>query len=104
MSVFSKFLRKHSDDLRSIGDIFSTVFAALPMNKDDKAKVKDAVSSIQSAADNIAKSIAAVEKATDVKLPKADVEKAVRQVVADILPGLVAEVVAKHIAPKEPEA
>jgi len=97
MSVFSKFLSKHANDLRNIGDVVGTLFRAIPMSREDQALVQTALDTIGSAAGNIDRSIRAVEKATDVKVSKADVEAAVKKTLADILPGLVGEVVKGHL-------
>lgn len=99
MSFFSKFLGKHSNELRTIGNVLSTAFSLLPMTPDDKEKISGAIQGLHEAADSIEKSVKSVEKAGDVKIDKAALENAVSAVLPDLVAAAVAEAM-KHVVSK----
>lgn len=53
MSQLSNFLKKHSGELHSIGDIFMSVLSALPLDPADKTAAIAAVTELHDAADRI---------------------------------------------------
>lgn len=93
MSIKS-FVSSHSAALHAIGDILSTVAAIVPLAPDDRAKVADAVTAVKSSAKSIETTVKAVSGASNVNVDK----DAVKAVVAEVAPSLIAELVASELA------
>lgn len=90
MSHLSKFLRKHSGELSTAATLFGTLLRILPIDPRDREAAEEAVESLHKSAASIKDSIAKVEKATDVKVSKADVKAAVEAIVPDLVAAAVA--------------
>lgn len=81
---FATFMEKHSGELRFIASTLETVVSHLPIDQQDKSRLTEGLSSLQSAAGNIAAGAAALSGATvEVVVAKEDIVTAVREVVEE---------------------
>lgn len=87
---FKSFLTKHSGELSKVATVLGTILSALPVERQTRENAEEAINSLHASADSIAK---AAKSVADVKVSKADVEKAVA---AAALP-LIEQLVVQHV-------
>ena len=63
---FRKFIGKHSDELATVTDVLGLVVSALPIEPQDKRKVKDALAKLERASESLADAAGRMEKETTV--------------------------------------
>lgn len=85
LTGIGKFLGGYAGELRALVSVVSTLLPALPINRQDKAKVDEILDNLKEAADRV-EAAAPSANPTKVTVKKSDVEAAV----AAILPGIVA--------------
>ena len=65
MSKFSSFLRKHSVELKALGDVLQTIALGVALDPKDKANVQVAIDAFHDASESIKASIPKVKEAED---------------------------------------
>lgn len=85
LSGIAKFLSHYAGELLAITGTVRTITSALPLGRDDKAKIDAALAELEKGASNVAKSAPAFNE-NKVTIKRSDVEAAV----AKVLPGIVA--------------
>lgn len=84
------FVTHYGNEIRSISNMVSLLLPALPIGAQDRKRVTDILSSLETAADNIDKTVKSIPD-TAVKVSKADIEAAVKATLPDILKKIMEE-------------
>lgn len=98
MSDFSKFLRRFSGEYRGIGHALATLVAGVALQPAERKQATDAIDNIFTAADNIEKSLKNLKETTP---SKAQVVAAVKELLPDMLAGMVETQVRAALAAKD---
>ena len=103
MSVFSKFLKKHADDLRAVSSAIATLTMGIALDKGDREHVQKVVDKVQAAADSIDASLKSVAALDAAKVSKEDIKAAVASALPEVLSALSVEALDKLLAKKKLE-
>ena len=98
MSQFSKFLNKYAGEIKAIGSLAMTLARGVGLDPQERRAVEQAAEGLANAADSIEKSLKDVKALTEIKISKADLKKAVEDMLPDIVADLVAAGVKKALA------
>lgn len=93
MSSLSKFLGKFASEYREVGGAIATIAMGVALDPSERAKVQGVVDVVQKAADNIEASLEGAGKLADAGLSKSQLKAALKEVVAELLPDMLAGLV-----------
>lgn len=99
---FKKFLSKYAGELGGISTVLGSIVSALPIDLQDKARITGILSKLDDAVGSIEKALPKLKEPAKVTIKKSDIEEVVREVLPDIVRGIVVEEMAKD--KPEPEA
>lgn len=92
---FKKFLAKYAGELGGISSVLGSIVSALPIDLQDKARINGVLAGLDGAVESIEKAIGKMKEPAKVTIKKSDIEQVVREVLPDIVRGIVVEEMAK---------
>lgn len=97
MSTFSKFLNRYSGEISSIGTLALSLARGMGLDPQERRQIENTARGLQEASERIKESLSDVAKLTEIKISKAELKKAVEEMLPDIVADLVAAGVAKAL-------
>lgn len=97
MSTFSKFLNRYSGEISSIGTLALSLARGMGLDPQERRQIENTARGLQEASERIKESLSDVAKLTEIKISKAELKKAVEEMLPDIVTGLVAAGVTKAL-------
>ena len=98
MNSIVKFMAKYADEALATGNALLTLLEGVALSPAKTATVRSVVAKLETAHAAILASLKDVDKATTIKISRADIEKAVASQLPAMLDGLVTEAVTKALA------
>jgi len=97
LGTFGKFLSRFAGEYRVIGGALSSLIAGVALQPREAQMARDAVTQIMDAANNIEKSLSTLKEVQPVAPTKAQVQSALKDLLPDMLGGLVETEVRKRL-------
>lgn len=89
MSIFSRFLAHHHNDLTNIIGVLGDIVSRVPMRRQDKVQINDALTSVKTSVGNIKDSVEQISHLPELLPSKDELHSIVHETLNAILPGLI---------------